>query len=95
MPIEVCIYRNIDIYIERPIYIENIIEKPVPCERVVEIETVVPVEHIVEKPVCIYNIIEKRLNVLLKCMYLTNKSPRCLLKGKLKKLEKIFKQLIN
>ena len=61
IPVEVPVYKNIDIMVERPVYIENIIEKPVPYEKVVEKEIEVPVEHLVEKPVYIDNIIRKEV----------------------------------
>ena len=47
-------------FVERPVYIENIIEKPVPYEKVIEKEVEIPVEHIVEKPVFIDNIIKNQ-----------------------------------
>ena len=42
-------------------YVENLIEKAVPIETVIEKEIEIPIEHIVEKPVYIDNIIEKKI----------------------------------
>lgn len=57
------IIQPIDYIIEQPIYIENIIERPVAVERLKEIEVEVPIEHIIERPVFIENIIQKPVEV--------------------------------
>lgn len=42
-------------------YVDNIIELPVPVERNIEKEITIPVEYVTEKPVYIDNVIERKV----------------------------------
>lgn len=46
-------------------YRNNIIEKPVPVEVLVEKQVEVPIKHIVEKPVYYDNLIEKHIEKII------------------------------
>ena len=59
VPRENVIYKDVEFLTEKPVYVENLIEKSIPIERVVEREICVEVEHITEKPIYIDNIIHK------------------------------------
>lgn len=54
-----------EILVERPVFRDNIIEKPVEVCRFVEKEVRVPVEILVEKPVIVENTIEKKVDKIV------------------------------
>lgn len=58
-PVGTDVFRSVDFLVERPRYVENIIEQGVQIDRIVQKEVVVPVEHITERPIFIENIIER------------------------------------
>lgn len=65
VPVENKVYVNKDVFVEKPVYRENIIEKPVERVHWVEKNVLVPVEHIVEKPVFIEKIIQNPVDILV------------------------------
>lgn len=65
VPVENIIYKNVDYLVEVPVLRENIIEKRVPVERVVEREVIEPVEQLVEVPIIFENVIEKPVELLV------------------------------
>ena len=67
--IEKIIEKPVERIVERPVYIDQIRERPVAIEVIREEIREVPVEHIVEKPVYFDNIIEKVVEVLIENPY--------------------------
>ena len=65
VPVENIIYQPVDYLVEVPVYRENIIERDVPVERIVEREVLEPVEHLIEVPVVFENLIEKPVEMLV------------------------------
>lgn len=63
--VEVVDFRPVQLRVERPLMVENIIERVVPIERLVVKEVRVPVEHVVERPKYIENIVRKEVERLV------------------------------
>ena len=62
VPVEVPVYHHVDVIVERPRFVENIVNRQVPVERIIEVDRPVIVERLVEKPKIIENIIEKQVH---------------------------------
>lgn len=64
VPVEKVVYNRVETVVEEPEYLTNVIEKPVPVQRFVEVPFDEVVEEIVERPVVVENIVHKPREVI-------------------------------